>query len=271
MIGYDVEAGPESDTTERFLAKAAQVHAELEAPATLFMVGRTAEKNVAATKRAMEQAPLEIGSHMYSHVLLKTLCQEKTAGKFEVARGGSLGQLVEEVDRANTVLAREFGVKCLAFCSPWGYYRGLSDRPDILHLLHAAGLRVLRTWARNAQDWIPVDYDVQPFFYEAQGFPDMLEVPLTVRHDCNWPEHYGYETQEYSTPEEFLDYLKSELDYIHERDWVYNAAQHDHTTVEYDPEMVIMRGLIDHARDIGMEVMNFTQYYHEMRAVTSEE
>ncbi len=266
VIGYDVEDRTGSDITRRFLSKASELHAELQAPATLFLVGITAENNVEAIQRAKEEAPFELGSHNYSHILLKTLCQVKGDGIVEIAQGGSLGQLVAEVDKANTVLEREFGVKCRAFCSPWGYYRGISDRPDLLHLLHVAGIRVMRTWMRNAQDWIPVDYDVQPFFYEPQGFPDMLEVPVTVRHDCNWPVHYGFEPQEYANPQEFLDYLRSELDYLHERDWLYNAAQHDTTTIEYDPDMVIMRGLIEHARRIGMEVMNFTQYYDKMRA-----
>lgn len=269
LIGYDVEVRDGSDVTQRFLAKAAELHARLGAPATLFLVGVTAENNVAAIRQARDEAPFELGSHTYSHMKLKTICQVKADGVVEVKRGGTLGQLVEEVDRANTVLEREFGVKCRAFRGPRGYYRGLSDRPDLLHLLHAAGIRVLSTWFRNAQGSNPLAYDVQPFFYEPQGFPDMLEVPGTGRLDCNWSVHFGWEPKQYTSPQEFLDYLKDQLDYLHERDWLYNAAQHDDTTIKYDPDMIIMRGLIEHARSIGMAVMNFTEYYDSIQASKS--
>ncbi len=264
VIGYDVEVmEPESDVTRRFLEVATRTHAELEAPATLFLVGITARNNAEAVREAMRQAPFELGSHMYSHVLLKTLCQVNEQGT-TVYPGGSYQQIVEEVDRSCQVLAEEFGVQCRSLCSPWGYYRGLSDRPDLLHVLHAAGIRICRTWMRNADDWVPVSLDLQPFWYEAQGFPDMLEFPITGRHDCNWPDYYGFEPGRFQNAGEFLDYLKIQLDYVKGIDGIWNATQHDHTTMKYDPEMTIMRGLIEHARSIGMEVLHFSEVYERM-------
>jgi len=261
VIGYDVEnMDPDSDITRRFLEVATRTHAELDAPATLFLVGVTAENNADAVREALQQGPFELGSHMYSHMLLKTLCQVNEEGT-NVYPGGSYGQIVEEVDRSCQVLAEEFGVQCRALCSPWGYYRGLSDRPDLLHILHAAGIRICRTWMRNADDWIPVSLDLQPFWYEPQGFPDMMEFPMTGRHDCNWSEHYGYEPKHFESPGEFLGYLKTQLDYVNEIDGVWNAAQHDHSTIKYDPQMTIMRGLIEHARSIGMEVLHFSEVH----------
>lgn len=263
-IGYDVECmDPASDITARFLTVAARLHAELGAPATLYLVGITAQNNADAVRQALASAPFELGTHTYSHVLLKTLCQSNSAG-VTVIPAGSFERIAREIDLGCRVLREQFSVECRALTAPYGCYRGLSDRPDLLHLLHAAGIRICRTWMRNEQDWVPVGLNLQPFWYAPQGFPDMLEFPTTGRHDCNWSEHYGFEPRRFASPGEFLGYLKSELDEVHTADGVWTATQHDTTTVAYDPEMTIMRGLIEHARGIGMEVISHGELYDRL-------
>ena len=60
--------------------------------------------------------------------------------------------------------------------------------------------------------------------------------------------------------------LQEELDYVHSIGGVSDAAQHDHTTVTYDPDLTLMRGLIGHARALGMEVLHFSEFYRRALA-----
>ena len=91
--------------------------------------------------------------------------------------GGSLKVIRKEVKMANNSLKKYLDVTCQGIRGPYGYYRGLSDRPHILLILHEEGIRFTSTYLRNEDDWQPVPLEAQPFWYGLQGFPDMLEIP----------------------------------------------------------------------------------------------
>ena len=97
------------------------------------------------------------------------------------------------------MLRTTLGVECIGLTGPWCYYRGLRDRPDILQVLWEEGIRFTRTDGRNERDWHPVAIDLQPYWYDALGFPEMLEIPIHGWHDCvirgevlGWEDLDGY-------------------------------------------------------------------------------
>ncbi len=259
LFGYDVEVGePDSDITRAFLKQATKVHGEFDAPCTLFTVGVTLENNVDAFKEAAQRSELfDIQSHTYSHCLLKTVCQDKD-GEITLWPGGSISDIETEVGRSVDVTRELLGIEVKGICGPWCYYRGLSDRPDILQVLHDNGIRFTRTWGRNEKDWQPVDMSVQPFWYKPQGFGDMLEIPVHGWQDCIWRDEHGW-----TDTQGFLAYQCELVDQAVEIDCVLSLCAHDWSSIKEDPEMTIVAGILAHARERGMRIMSYREYYEE--------
>ena len=266
LIGYDVES-PEPEITETFLRKVAEVHEDLEMPATLFVVGRTLAAGLEAF-RAVAQHPLfDLQQHTYYHTLLKTVCMEAN-GEVKLVRGGTPEQIREEVSRTNQLLRDELGVECTGLTGPWGYYRGLSDRPDILEILHEAGIRFTRTYARNEKDYQPVSFDIQPFWYNVQGFPDVLEIPVQEWQDVHLREKFGWEDVR-----SYVAHLKRDCQEVAQRGCVWSYGTHDWSSLKGDSEMGAVRALLTEARALGMEVLSHRTYYEQCasrQAMTDE-
>jgi len=263
LFGYDVEnADIGSDITSRFLDRAYKVHGLFDAPCTLFTRGQTLETNVDAFKKAAEHPDIfDIQSHTYSHYLLKTVCAFHD-GITEIWRGGSIPKIRAEVRKSVETTRKLLGLETKGLCGPYCYYRGLSDRPEILEILHDYGIRFLRTWGRDQHDWQPVDMSVQPFWYDVQGFPDMLETPVQGWQDCIWRQQHGWHNLD-----GFVDYECSLIDEAMEKDCVTTFIAHDWSSLREDPEMTIVERVLAHAKNRGIKVMSYMQYYEEQAAI----
>ena len=261
LIGYDVETQDiNSEATKQFLKVAPQLHRELNAPCTFFICGRTLENNVEEFKKVKAEYGdlIDFQQHTYSHVLLKTVFQENEHGK-TLFRGGTLEQIREQVKRPIELLKENLAVDCIGLTGPYGYYRGLLDRPDILEIIHEFGIRFIRSYARNEYDWQPLSFEIQPFWYEVQGFPDILECPVQGWQDCIMRGEIGWDNRD-----GYLNHIKQDLDYIAENDLVWGYAQHDWSSIRDDADMSITRGIIEHAHKIGVELKSYLQFYKDL-------
>ncbi len=259
LIGYDVES-TKLDITAEFLRKADALHQELDAPATLFIVGRTLEANRTEFGRLVQHPLFDLQQHTYSHVLLKTVCMERD-GKVEVFPGGNLEQIREEVSRTNQVFREELGLGCQGLTGPFGYYRGLSDRPDVLRVLYEEGIRFTRTYGRNEKDFQPLSFAVQPFWYKPQGFPEILEIPFQGWQDVYLRERYGWDNSQ-----EYIDHLKGDCEAVCALDGVWSYCTHDWSSLRADPELRYIRELVRHARAQGMRIMTHKAFHEERKA-----
>lgn len=262
LLGYDVEnQDPNSDLTRTFLEQAMRMHDAFGAPCTMFVCGRTLEHNAEAFGHIGARPDLfDIQSHTYSHCLLKTVCQD-IDGEITIFRGGTLNGIRNEVRRSVEVTREVLGVEVTGLCGPYCYYRGLSDRPDILGILHGKGIRFTRTWGRNEKDWQPVSLSLQPFWYEAQGFADMLEIPVHGWQDCIWRSEHGWDNTE-----GFARYQCELIDEVADTDSVLSLCAHDWSAIKEDSEMTIVATILSHARDRGLRVMSYRAYYEQMQA-----
>ncbi len=260
LIGYDVEWTGDEDVTPRFLARATDLHNRLEVPATLFVVGRTLERWLPEFRVVAADPLFDIQQHTYSHQLLKTVYIEDGTS-VRVVRGVSIEETREEVRKTSALLAEHLGVECLGLTGPWCYYRGLRDRPDILEVLWEEGIRFTRTDGRNEHDWHPVSMDLQPYWYDALGFPDMFEIPIHGWHDCVIrDEVLGWENVD--------GYVESVRPYIERaaaEDRVFSLCQHDWSSIRADPEMRATEALIRYAQDQGLRIMSYRAYYEECK------
>ena len=258
LIGYDVEAGGAEDVTPRFLEQARALHDRLGVPATLFIVGQTLEQWVPEFQAIAADPLFDLQQHTYSHQLLKTVHIDD--GKsIRVVRGVSLEETRQEVRKTSELLHKHLGIECIGLTGPWCYYRGLRDRPDILQVLWEEGIRFTRTDGRNEHDWHPVSMDLQPYWYEALGFPEMLEIPTHGWHDCviraevlGWEDLEGY-----------MESVKPYIDRAASEDKVFSLCQHDWSSICEDPQMHATEMLIRYAQAQGVRFMTYRAYYEE--------
>jgi peptidoglycan/xylan/chitin deacetylase (PgdA/CDA1 family) len=258
LIGYDVEAGGAQGVTSHFLEQASAIHNRLGVPATLFIVGQTLECWVPEFQAIAADPLFDLQQHTYSHQLLKTVHIDD--GKsIRVVRGVSPEETRQEVRKTTELLRKHLGAECIGLTGPWCYYRGLRDRPDILEVLWEQGLRFTRTDGRNERDWHPVSMDLQPYWYDALGFPEMLEIPIHGWHDCviraevlGWVDLEGY--------------VQSVIPYIDRaaaEDKVFSLCQHDWSSIREDPQMHATERLIRYAQAQGVRLMTYRAYYEE--------
>ena len=248
------------DGTPRFLERARLLHNRLRVPATLFVVGQTLERWVPQFQAIADDPLFDIQQHTYSHQLLKTVYIED--GRLvRVVRGVSSKETREEVRKTNELLAEHLGVQCIGLTGPWCYYRGLRDRPDILQVLWEEGIRFTRTNGRNEHDWHPVSMDLQPYWYDALGFPEMLEIPIHGWHDCvirdevlGWEDVDGY----VASVRPYIDRAAAE-------DTVFSPCQHDWSSIRADPKMRATEALIRYAQEQGLRFVSYRAYYEECK------
>lgn len=187
LMGYDVEnyldpylkKDLDWEVTLQFLSQMRCVHEELSAPCTLFICGRLLEEpHILKALQGLAGSELfDLQQHTYSHQRLKTVVEDD-GKQITVFKGVSLERIREEVEYTDRIFEEKLRISCSEICGPYGYYRGLMDCPDILEILHQAGIRFTRTYSRNENDYNPLSINIQPFTYKPQGFPDILEVPL---------------------------------------------------------------------------------------------
>jgi peptidoglycan/xylan/chitin deacetylase (PgdA/CDA1 family) len=256
LIGYDVEWRGEGDVTPRFLKQAWSLHNRLGVPATLFVVGQTLERWLPQFQAIASDPLFDIQQHTYSHQLLKTVYIED-GRSVRVVRGVSIEETRAEVGKTNALLAEHLSVQCIGLTGPWCYYRGLRDRPDILQVLWEEGIRFTRTDGRNERVWHPVALDLQPYWYDALGFPEMLEIPIHGWHDCvirdevlGWDDVDGY-----------VDSVRPYIDRAAAEDKVFSLCQHDWSSIRADPQMRATEALIRYAQDQGLRLMSYRAYY----------
>lgn len=260
LIGYDVERVGEPDLTRAFVKQARRLHEELAAPCTLFLVGQVVEERADDLAPFVGHPLFDLQQHTYSHMLLKTVCMDD-GDKITIVRGGTLEKIDEEIGRTSAILKERLGIECTGLTGPWCYYRGLMDRPDILEIVARHGLRFLRTFGRNEKDFQPVPFEWQPFFYEPQGFPDILECMVHGWQDVHWKMLWGYDNLD-----GYLAHLRECVDAIAESDLVFSYATHDWSSIRDDPEMTVIRGFIEYAQSRGMRLLSYADFYRERLA-----
>jgi peptidoglycan/xylan/chitin deacetylase (PgdA/CDA1 family) len=248
------------DVTRPFLKRAAQLHREFGVPATFFVLGQTLERNIDAIGELVGDPLFDIQQHTYSHKPLKSLVQQNRHGTLFLA-GGTLERTRDEVVRTNELLERHLGITCTGLTAPYTHYRGLMDRPDILEILAEAGIQFLRTYGRNEHDWQPVSFDVQPFWYDLQGFGDMLEFGVTGWVDCLLREELGWDDHE-----GFFAEVRRSLDTVVQRDLAWSCLQHDWASIREDPDMVLTERLLREVRERDIPSMLYREAYAEALA-----
>jgi peptidoglycan/xylan/chitin deacetylase (PgdA/CDA1 family) len=273
ICGYDVETASQSSVG--FLTGAQALHARLGVPWTIYLTGKTVESVGEGIRPFREDPLLSIGQHTYSHMLLKSVYMTPGDGKpvhgeglTFFNRGGEPDQIREQVATTQELIRERVGIECRGLTGPWGYYRGLVDRPDLLEILQENGIRWIRTDARDARDCQPTPFEAQPHFYADQGFPEILELGIQGYQD----DFYWERFDDRRHGDRYEDYLLATLEEVARRDWVWNVCSHDHGTHSAE-DFERTKGkwigaFLERAQSLGIRFASPEQLYEEMRTAT---
>ena len=277
LIGYDTESaavgeglarfiGPEvpqyraaldPESTRKGVALLEQLHRELDAPCTFFVCGRTLLHALDAFEPLAASPLFDIQQHTYSHVVFRDVRYQAEGAEAEaVIPETPHVALHEELRFTSDLLRRYLGRECIGVRTPFGYYRGLRDRPDLLEIVRDTGHRFVTSWGRNEENGNPTPW-VQPFRYEDEGYADLLEIPFQFWLDGVWFDVHGYDQGA-----EFGRALRGAIDEIAEQDLVFATAFHEWVALEADEEGTgWIRTLIEHARERGVEIKSYADYW----------
>jgi hypothetical protein len=179
--------------------------------------------------------------------------------------GGELDEIKFEINRTNQLINDVLGMQCEGMTSPWGYYRGLVDRPDVLRILDDNGIQWIRSNARDFMDCQPTPFEEQPFFYADQGFPEILELDVQgYKDDFYWER---FDDRRYR--DNYEDYLYAMLSQVAENGWIWNICSHGHQTATAEifdaTRGKWLRALMERAMDADIRFLSPVQLYNEMR------
>jgi hypothetical protein len=180
MAAYDTEMSgvnkprPDVPSCLEACRRIVEVHRRHGMPATFFIVGKVLEETPEEFHRLLDDPLFEVASHSWSH---KTLMNHPMCGP-----AASPDEVWEEVQRGVESVERVFGRRCRGFRPACGYADGLRGAPELLALLARAGIRYVSSvlWGEDYSLPAPV---AQPFMYEAEGFPELREIPAHGWHE----------------------------------------------------------------------------------------
>ena len=249
----------DAETCGRALELLTDVHTDVGVPATLFVCGRTLLHALEPVRAAKASGLFDVQQHTFSHVPFKDIEYAPVPGVLARIPAAPPEALREELAVTSRLIRDHLGHECVGLRTPFGYYRGLRDRPDLLGIVRGAGLKYVTSWGRNEQNGNPTPW-VQPFAYEEEGYPDVLELPFQFWLDVVWFDSHGYDTGP-----ALLEALKRAVDEVAENDLVYGACFHDWVMLASDERRVEwLRGFLRYARDRGVEITTYTDYWRRV-------
>jgi len=243
------------------MARIGEIHDRYELPGTLFIVGKKVEQDAELFSPYLDHKWLDFQQHTYNHDSLKP-CVVTHNGKINLQDFPTFedaDEIQKDIRKTNEIFKAKFGITCRGLSTPFAYFMGLADRPDILGALHAEGIRYIRSFHLNKEVFEirePLPFDYHPFDYGSQGFPDMLELCIKGYSDVTWALRYGWEAAE-----GFISYVKQSLNTIEKTDSVWGLVVHDWSLFEINRDFNVMDEILKYAKSRDIEILSFEEAY----------
>lgn len=244
-------------------------HHEHQMPATFFLVGEALLKSRSEFRDLLDNPLFEVASHTWSHVLL----QDHPFGTKAVPHA----QALEEIRRSKEAVEDVFGRPCIGFRPAYAFVDGFRGNRPLLEAIVDAGYRYTASVAWGQDYSLPAPV-AEPFTYESDGFPGLIEFPA-----CGWHENLLKGNNRIQGmgplrlalfPPPFPDAMPPGLITTVEEEFRYNnkvfidrAVQQNATHVSlvwhpwslgmFDPAMDMLDRTFGYVRELGMEATTF--------------
>jgi len=260
LIGYDVEARNSYGdfySTRLFLERAVVLHDYFQIPCTTFVLGQTLIENKVLFRELLLNPLWNIEQHTFTHIPLRNV--SPVCEMHKAVKGASLETIEHEISTTNELFLDILGIRCKGLCAPKGYFQGLKGRKDILSILSKNGIHFVRSYGRNEKDWQPVAFEIQPFWYEQEGAPEILEIPSQGWQDTIWFRVHGWNNRN-----GFVNYLKTTIDHVVQNRLVWSCGFHDWSCAKVDPGLDILKDFFEYALNKGAVFMTHLEFYNKM-------
>jgi peptidoglycan/xylan/chitin deacetylase (PgdA/CDA1 family) len=270
VFHYDLE---NADVCLRAAPVLAEIHRRSEVPATFFMLGTVLEQRGADLRRSFGDDPLfDIQSHTYSHRMLR---DNRMHGP-----GVSMEELHKEIGWGKRWVEEVFERPCIGIRSGCGFFNGFRGERERLTVLAEHGIRFFSSDLRGPADSIPAGL-VQAYWYDEEGFPELLELPGHGWHDnvlkqqgnerlcLPWPPilSWGIPSRPAETPEEEMAVQRvwidravaSNLDFL-------SLVYHPHSIYRMSEDCRIISLMIDYLRERGIPTTTYRALYERYAA-----
>lgn len=226
-------------------------------------MGRLVEHSPLAFRDVLGGMPqVEIASHTYSHIQMKPFPHAPC--------NNTIDEIRRDVEKGSEVIRKIFGIDVIeGLCVPGNYYRGFQDRPDLQEMLSEIGFRYISSDGRGPRETIPAPF-TQPYWYEKHR---LLEIPHTGWH-CNmlnclmeevtlWPPLPStvLPPKKIENVTELLDAYRREFDYAYNNNLYYAPGLHPWSLFRFDPEISVVRSLLEWSRERSFPVMAYREVY----------
>lgn len=262
LAAYDLESLEVGLTAAEAVAA---VHRRHDKPATFFVVGRLLEQDGPRYRDILDDPLFDIQTHTYSHRMLKTSGPHGPAV--------SLEEMEEEVSRGKQLVEDTFERECLGLRPGCGFHGGFGGMPERLEILWRNGIRFVSSDARALYDSIPNGL-TQAYWYEADGYPDLLEIPAHGWHDNVLK---GYSQNITLFPPLYPFAIPAEAPttvdecFAHERLWLdqaiaeglefFSPCQHPWSLYRFDPEIGTVDRMLAYLEEMEIPVATYADFY----------
>ena len=265
IAAYDTE----SPSCLAACRKIVEVHKRFEMPATFFIVGKTLDANPAAYRKLLDDSLFEIASHTYSHRMLR---DHEFCGP-----AVSMDERRNEIFKGKAAVERIFERPCIGLRPGCGFDNAFRGEPDVLKLIKEAGLQYVSSLLWGPDHSLPALLR-EPFNYDAEGFPEIWEIPGHGWHENLLKDHNNWGPRRLTlwpppfpeaVPLGFCEIPKDEFEV--NKVFLERAAEtnklfvsliwHPWSLAKFDPDMRMLELTFAHVRRIGLDACTYAQLY----------
>lgn len=269
VAGFEYD-GPRLQEFLAGLRAVADVHLKHQLPATFFLVARLLESAGREIREMLDHPIFDIQCHTFNHRNLVESADDPAVLKRELCDSK---KLIEDT----------FGRRVIGLTTPGGYRMGFVGQDRLLQAIAEAGYRYVRSFGAGPRSVLasaPAPLH-QPFWYAAEGQPDILELHLHAWHDniltgqpavIPWPPllPWGYPAHLPKTAEEAFQAYAPGVDYAAGNNLLlYDPVFHPWSIYRFDKQARHVELLILHARRL-LTVASCTTVYEWIKAHPDE-
>ena len=262
--GYEAVARYDQESLKDFLngvQAVAEVHANSQTPATFFIVAKLLDYVSNELCSILNNPIFDLQCHSYTHPDLVAISDNQAALRHEF---GDSKKRIEDV----------FGVEVIGLTAPGGYARGFRGQERILAMMQEVGYRYVRSVGAGPRETVPAPL-VQPFWYDLDGFSEILEIPSHAWHDniltgqpgiVHWPPvlPWPYPTKMPTDARGVYDAYAPGIKYSVQHDLLtYTPVFHPWSIYRVSQEAEQIKLLVAHAKE-HMEVVSCSELYNKI-------